>query len=120
MYKVIRRKSNREKRKLRVRKKVFGTSIRPRLSIFRSNKYIYAQVIDDENKNTLVSVGAHDIKEIHKDKSKIEAAHEIGKRIAELAKSKGISQIVFDRNGYRFHGRVKGVAEGAKEGGLIL
>ncbi|MBN1162276.1 50S ribosomal protein L18 [Patescibacteria group bacterium] len=119
MYKVTLRKNNREKRKLRVRKKIVGTSERPRLSIFRSNKYIYCQLIDDVEGITLTSVNK-EVSDLHKGKNKIEAAYEVGKLIAKKALEKGIKQVVFDRNGYRYHGRVKSLADGAREGGVVL
>lgn len=120
MYKVILRKDNREKRKLRVRKKIFGTSDRPRVSVFRSNKYIYGQIIDDTTGKTVVSISAKDIKDLHDKKTKVEAALEIGKILAKKAKEKKIESVVFDRSGYRYHGRVKNIAEGMREGGMVL
>jgi len=119
MYKVILRKSNREKRKLRVRASIFGTNERPRLSVFRSNNYITAQLIDDVKGVTLVDT-FKEAKDLHKDKTKVEAAKEIGLLLAKKAKKSKITKVVFDRNGYRYHGRVKNVAEGAREGGLEL
>lgn len=119
MYKVTLRKTNREKRKLRVRGKVFGTESRPRLSVFRSNNYITAQLINDEKGETLVDT-FKEARDLHKDKSKLEAAKEIGLLVAKKAKEKKISMATFDRNGYKYHGRVKNVAEGAREGGLSL
>lgn len=109
MAKVTLRKSNRERRKIRIRGKVSGTASRPRLSVFRSNKYVSAQIIDDVSGKTLVSAsGAKDAK----------AAFETGKQLAAAAKDAKISEVVFDRNGYTFHGRIKSLAEGAREGGL--
>lgn len=96
-----------------------GTATMPRLSVFRSNKYIYAQVIDDAKGKTLVDVSAES-KEIHKAKTKVVAAVEVGKLLAKKALEKKIKEVVFDRNGYQYHGRVKGVADGAREGGLKL
>lgn len=96
-----------------------GTATMPRLSVFRSNKYIYAQVIDDIKGKTLVDVSAES-KEIHKAKTKVAAAIEVGKLLAKKALEKKIKEVVFDRNGYQYHGRVKGVADGAREGGLKL
>jgi large subunit ribosomal protein L18 len=119
MYTVKRRKTNREKRKLTVRKKIVGTVDRPRLSVFRSNKYTYCQLIDDTNGETLVGVSAEVI-ELHKGCTKTEAAFAVGKKLAEKALKKGIKMVVFDRNGYRYHGRVRAIAEGAREGGLQL
>jgi large subunit ribosomal protein L18 len=117
MYKVTLRKNNKIKRKLRVRKKVFGTSERPRLSIFRSNKYIYGQIIDDTKGNTLVTVSS-ETKDLHKGKKKTDAAFEAGKLLADKAKTKKVKKIVVDRSGYRYHGRVKSFVEGVREGGL--
>lgn len=117
MYKVKLRKTNIERRKLRVRKKVFGTSEVPRLTVFRSNKYIYGQLIDDSKGVTLVSTGK-EVAKIHSEKTKTEAAFELGKELGRKAVEKGIFTIVFDRNGYIYHGRVKSFADGARKGGL--
>ena len=116
MYHVKLRKKSKEKRKLRVRGKVFGTSQKPRLSVFRSNKNIRAQLIDDENRVTLVSAESTS----HKGKTKTEVASEVGKELAKKALEKKIKSVVFDRSGYRYHGRVKALADGAREGGLKL
>jgi large subunit ribosomal protein L18 len=118
MAKIKLRKNNLKRRKLRVRKKVFGTKSRPRLSVFRSNKYCYVQLIDDKKGETLVGVSLKEIKEAHQKKNKKEGAFEVGKILAEKAKEKKIKKAVFDRAGYKYHGRVKQVAEGAREGGL--
>lgn len=120
MGKVILRKTSRERRKKSIRKKVSGTSDMPRLSVFRSNKYIYPQLIDDATGKTLVSISLNEIREIHNDKSKSEAAFELGKLIAEKAKKAKIKSAVFDRGGYKYHGRVSKIAEGARKGGLNL
>lgn len=120
MGKVILRKSKLARRKLRVKKKIFGTKDRPRLAVFRSNKYCYAQLIDDENQKTLVGVSLNDIKKMHQDHEKKQGAHEVGKLLAQKAKENKIKQAVFDRSGYKYHGRVKELADGAREGGLIL
>jgi large subunit ribosomal protein L18 len=108
----------RYRRHLRVRKKVNGTAERPRLVVFRSLKHIYAQLVDDEQHVTLV--GVSDLSEgLSKDKpGKVGAALAVGKLAAKLAKDKGITRVVFDRAGYHYHGRVKAVADGAREGGL--
>ncbi|MCD6320169.1 MAG: 50S ribosomal protein L18 [Candidatus Desulfofervidaceae bacterium] len=109
------------RRKRRVRKKVFGTSVRPRLSVFRSLKHIYAQIIDDTKGATLVAASTLDpelrdkVKEV---KGKIAAAQLVGKLIARRALEKGIKQVVFDRNGFLYHGRIKAVADAAREAGL--
>lgn len=101
----------------RIRAKIFGTSERPRLSVFRSGKHIFLQLVDDEKKQTLV--GVSDIK-LPKSKrpTKRKAAFETGKELAKLAKEKKIKKAVFDRGGYLFHGRVKAAAEGALAGGI--
>jgi len=102
---------------MRIRAKIKGTEKYPRLSIFRSNKYIYAQLIDDLNGKTLVSVS--DIKINKKNKlNKTEKAKEIGFSLAKKAINNKIKKIIFDRGGYKYHGRIKAVAEGAREGGL--
>ena len=111
----------REKRIKRVRKKVFGTPFRPRLTVYRSNKYIYAQIIDDTKSNTLVSVSSlqKEIKEQLNGKTKDKkAAALIGKIIAEKALKLGIDKVVFDRRFYRYHGRIKALADSAREAGL--
>ena len=114
------RRLSRLKRKLRVRKKIHGTSERPRLSVFRSSKHIYAQLIDDTSGNTLVASSSVEktFKALDKPESKCAAANMVGKMIGQKAKDKGISRIVFDRNGYIYHGRVKALSEGAREAGL--
>lgn len=105
----------RGRRKGRVRAKVSGTADCPRLSVFRSNRGVYAQLIDDKTGKTLVAVSAGEIKSKNK---KIDASLGLGKLIAEKAAAKGIAKAVFDRNGYKYHGRVKALADGAREGGL--
>jgi large subunit ribosomal protein L18 len=110
----------RKRRHKRVRKNVHGTPERPRLNVFRSLNAIYAQVIDDEDGKTLVSASTLD-KELRgktKGKNKTEQAKLVGEAIAERAKANGISTVVFDRGGYKYIGRVKALAEGAREGGL--
>lgn len=119
MYHVKARKTNREKRKLAIRDKIFGTSETPRLSVFRSNSNIYAQVIDDEKAVTLVEFSSKKL-EGTKEKTKVQEASEVGKEIAKRALDKKVKSVVFDRSGYRYHGRVKAVADGAREGGLKL
>lgn len=111
------RNKKRKVRHLRVRKNLFGTAERPRLNVFRSAKNIYAQLIDDQAGVTLVSASTVD-PELSKDKSGTDAAHSVGALIASRAVQKGYKTIVFDRGGYLFHGRVKALAEGAREGGL--
>ena len=104
----------RARRHVRVRAKVAGTAERPRLVVFRSLKHIYAQLVDDTANRTIATVGDQDILTM----KKTEKATEVGKRIAERAKALGLTKVVFDRGGYQYHGRVKAVAEGAREGGL--
>lgn len=110
--------NRRTKIKYRVRKKVRGTTEKPRLSVFRSNKAIYAQVIDDLEGKTLAAASSQPKDIGEKQLTKTEKAKEVGKVIAERAKEAGIENIVFDRNGYLYHGRIKSLAEGAREGGL--
>ena len=114
------RKKARLKRKKRIRKKLFGTQQRPRLSVFRSSKHIYAQVIDDTLGHTLTTASSLEkaVKEQPKFDNKIAMANFVGKLLGERTIEKGINQIVFDRNGFLYHGRVKAVSEGAREAGL--
>jgi large subunit ribosomal protein L18 len=110
------------KRKKRIRKKIHGTSDRPRLSVFRSSRHTYAQIIDDSKGHTLATastVGGQ-AKETPKFENKVEAAKFIGKLIGERALDKGIKEVVFDRNGFLYHGRIKSLSEGAREAGLIF
>ncbi len=111
------KQDKRERRKIRVRAKVKGTAERPRLSVFRSNKGMFLQLIDDDRGHTLVSAYSN---EINKKDKKVVISFELGKLIAKKAIKKGIKEVVFDRNGYRYHGRVKAVADGAREGGLVF
>ena len=117
MVKKTDRKMERQRRHLRVRRKISGTAERPRLCVFRSNTNIYVQIIDDVAGNTLVSASTLD-KEIKTKHSNIEAAKELGALIAKKAKAKKIEEVVFDRGGYIYHGVVKTLAEAAREGGL--
>lgn len=114
------RRKERAKRQLRVRKKVFGTAERPRLNVFRSLNHIYAQVIDDEQGHTLVAAStlSPELKGKLEQTGNVAAARQVGLLIAEKAKAKGITRVVFDRAGYLYHGRVKALADGAREGGL--
>lgn len=98
-----------------IRSRVFGTPEKPRLSVFRSNKDIYAQLIDDVHGKTLAAASSKNLKD---KATKIEKSAIVGKELAEKAKAAGITTCVFDRNGYLYHGRVKSLAEGAREGGL--
>ncbi len=107
----------RSKIRLKLKKTIRGDNVMPRLSVFRSNKNIYAQIIDDDKGNTLVSASSNS-KDFDKFESKQKAALEVGKVIAKKATKKGISLVKFDRGGYLYHGRVKSLADGAREGGL--
>ncbi len=106
--------------KRRIRKKIHGTPERPRISVFRSNKHIYAQIIDDEAGHTLVaaSTRSKEIADQLQGKTKVEQAFLVGKLLAQKALEANITEVVFDRNGYKYHGRVKALADGAREGGL--
>ena len=111
-------KANRRARiKKRIRKNISGTTTKPRLTVFRSNKQIYAQLIDDINGVTLASASSYE-KDASFKGNKIDQAKSIGKKIAENASKAGIKDIVFDRNGYLYHGRIKALAESARENGL--
>jgi large subunit ribosomal protein L18 len=122
MGSVNTKKTARLKRKKRIRKKIFGTPERPRLTVFRSARHIYAQVIDDLNGRTLAAASSVEktFKEGGDTGKKSAVANQIGKTIAERAIGKGVKLVVFDRNGFLYHGRVKAVSDGAREGGLIL
>ncbi len=109
--------SRRERIKQGIRKRLAGSTERPRLSVYRSNKGIYAQVVDDTTGKTLVSASSLS-KEFSAGGNKVEQSKAVGKLVAEKAVAAGISQVVFDRNGYLYHGRVKSLADGAREGGL--
>lgn len=106
----------RERRKARIRSQVSGTGERPRLSLFRSNEHVYAQVIDDVKGNTVVSISSFE--KGSSKRASIEHCKELGKKLGERCLAKKISKIVFDRNGNQYHGRVKAFAEGARESGL--
>lgn len=110
----------RVRRKSRIRKRVTGTEQRPRLTVFRSARHIYAQIIDDTQGHTLVSACSLDqtVTAAVADTKKVDRATLVGKLVAERAKAKGIDKVVFDRNGFLYHGRVKAVSEGAREAGL--
>jgi len=112
-------KSNRRLRiKRRIRKTVTGTADRPRMSVFRSNKEIYAQLIDDTTGKTILSASSREKDVASKKVAKIEQATLVGKLVAEKAQKEGITSVSFDRNGYLYHGRVKAIADAAREGGL--
>ena len=114
------RETARQRRHARVRKKISGTAQVPRLNVFRSLKHIYAQIIDDNVGCTLVSTSTldPDVREQVAGLSKTEQAKVVGSRLAEKALSKGVTQVVFDRGGYRYHGRVEALAKASREGGL--
>lgn len=112
----------RNKIRRRIRSQIVGSSERPRLCVFKSNQHIYAQVINDFEGHTLAAASTltSEIENDLKDKPGVEQAHVVGEHIAKVAKEAGINQVVFDRSGYKYHGQVKAVAEGAREGGLDL
>jgi large subunit ribosomal protein L18 len=114
---VVTTRQARERRHRRIRGKVAGTAERPRLAVFRSNKGIFAQLVDDESGRTIAGASWLGLKKSFKG-NKTEQAAEVGKILAEVAKKAGIEAVVFDRGGYLYHGRVKALAEGAREGGL--
>lgn len=101
-----------------IRNKIAGTTERPRLSVFRSNKYIYAQLIDDLTGHTLAAASSSTLEKDGATEGKTSISHQVGQELASKAQEKGISQVVFDRSGYLYHGRVKSLAEGAREAGL--
>jgi len=114
---VLQKRAHREKRRKRVRRKVVGTAGRPRLSVYRSNVNIYAQLIDDDAARTLA---AADSREVTGAKNRKDAARKVGELIASKAKEAGVEVAVFDRGGNKYHGRIAALAEGAREGGLQL
>ncbi len=122
--KNIKKRLARLKRKSRIRKKIHGTTEKPRLTVFRSAKHIYAQLVDDTTGKTLTGISSlskelqGSIEEVRKKEGKVGVSKLVGKAIAEKAKKMKIETVVFDRNGFIFHGRVKAVADGAREGGL--
>lgn len=114
MFKISKKIKNREKRHKKIRARIFGTKNIPRLSFYKSNKRIYAQIIDDENGNTMVSF----LTDIKKGKTITQKAVEAGKEVAKKAIEKKIEKVVFDRGGFLYTGKVKAFADGAREGGL--
>lgn len=118
MAKVKSKQERRRRVHRGIRKKIHGTPVRPRLSVYRSNKYIYAQLIDDIAGHTLVSASSLE-DEIEGDEP-VDESHAVGRVLAERAQEAGITKAVFDRGGYRYHGRVRALAEGARDGGLNL
>jgi len=117
---IINRREARAKRQRRIRSKLSGTPQRPRLNVFRSNQHIYAQVIDDERKHTLATASTLDasLRPQLSDNTKVEEAKLVGRLIAERAQAAGIKKVVFDRGGYLYHGRIKALADAAREAGL--
>ncbi len=113
---MIKQEHRRNRIRKRIRKKFSGTKDRPRLSVYRSNRDIYAQIIDDEQGHTLASASSRSMKDLSG--PKIQRSKEVGIALAKQALESGISNVVFDRGGYLYHGRVKALAEGAREGGL--
>ncbi|CAA9411912.1 MAG: LSU ribosomal protein L18p (L5e) [uncultured Rubrobacteraceae bacterium] len=114
---VLQKRAHRNKRRKRVRRKVVGTAERPRLSVYRSNVHIYAQLIDDDAARTLA---AADSREVGEAESRKDAARKVGELVARKAQEVGIEVAVFDRGGNKYHGRIAALAEGAREGGLKL
>jgi large subunit ribosomal protein L18 len=116
------RQQARLKRKKRIRKKIYGTPQRPRLSVFRSARHIYAQVVDDTAGHTLAAASTMDKNALSGSKfeSKVDAAKFVGKLVGERALGKGIKEVIFDRNGFLYHGRIKSLSEGAREAGLVF
>ena len=114
---VLEKRAHREKRRKRVRRKVAGTASRPRLSVYRSNVHIYAQLIDDDAGSTLA---AADSRQVGEAENRKEAARKVGALIASAAAEAGIEAVVFDRGGNKYHGRIAALAEGARGGGLKL
>ena len=116
---MFNRQQARERRHRRVRKKISGTAARPRLAVFRSNKHVYAQVIDDVSGRTVVSASTVE-QSFEGATATVDAAKKIGKLVGERAKDAGVDAVVLDRGGFHYHGRVAGVADGAREAGLVL
>ena len=114
----VTKEEGRERRKRRIRKKISGETVRPRISVFRSSKHIYVQAIDDSKGATVATASTltEGVKGV--EGTKTDEATAVGKAIAKALLEKGISEVIFDRNGYLYHGRVKALAEGAREGGL--
>ena len=115
---VLEKRLRRLRIRKRIRKKIRGTAERPRLSVFRSNRYIYAQLIDDDAGRTLAHASSREPEIASLPVSRIERSRAVGRLIAERAKSLGITKVVFDRGGYKYHGNVRALAEGARENGL--
>jgi len=122
MIKQFDRAAARRRRHQRIRTKLHGTTQRPRLNVFRSLRHIYAQIIDDEQGHTLVAASTLEpaIHDAVQGRAKADQARVVGKMLAERARQQGITEVVFDRGGYQYHGRVKALAEAAREGGLTF
>ena len=118
MNKNILKQKTRERKKTKIRSKISGTALRPRCSVFKSLSHLNVQLIDDDTQKTIISLNTISLD--LKGKKKTEMAYEIGKKLAETAKTKGITTIVFDRNGYIYHGRIAKVADGLRDGGLVF
>lgn len=114
---LLQKRAHREKRRKRIRRRIYGTAERPRLSVYRSNVHIYAQLIDDDEGHTLLAI---DSRQAGDAENRTEAARKVGELVAERAKKVGIEQAVFDRSGNQYHGRIAALAEGARSGGLEL
>ena len=115
---MLQKAAGRKRRHHRVRKNVRGTAARPRLAVFRSSKHLYAQVIDDTAGRTIASASTMEADVRSGSTATVDAAKSVGKRVGERAKAAGVSAVVFDRGGFRYHGRVAGAADGAREAGL--
>ena len=115
---MLQKVAGRKRRHYRVRKNVRGTAARPRLAVFRSSKHLYAQVIDDTSGRTIASASTMEADVRSGSTATVDAAKSVGKRVGERAKAAGVSAVVFDRDGFRYHGRVAGAADGAREAGL--
>ena len=111
------RASARDRRRHRVRRKVSGSTARPRLAVYRSNRYIYAQIIDDVDGRTVVAASSQEA-DMRGERLSVETAAKVGSLVGQRAKDAGVSAVVFDRSGYKFHGRIKALAEAAREAGL--
>lgn len=114
---VLEKRVQREKRRKRLRRRIYGTAGRPRLSVYRSNVHIYAQLVDDDEGHTLA---AADSREVEGAEDRTDAARKVGELVARRAKDAGIEEVVFDRGGNKYHGRVAALADGARSGGLKL
>lgn len=117
---ALTKSEHRVRRHRRVRKKVSGTAQRPRLAVFRSNKHIYVQAIDDTTGRTIASASTMEAEARTGATATVEAAKQVGKKVGERAKAAGVTTVVFDRGGFKYHGRIAAVADGAREAGLEL